>query len=67
MKRIRHQVRWQAGEAIVFINGKIAMTHHLGLKDRWGKYPSRRLIGLNEKDKQAVLDIFLKYTRALDI
>lgn len=56
----RMQAKWGIDKAEVFINGRLGPIHHQGQTERGIKYPSRKLIGLPEKDKQAVLDILLK-------
>jgi phage virion morphogenesis protein len=56
----RMQAKWTTENAVISINGKLAPIHHEGQEERGIQYPSRTLIGLPEKDKQAVLDILLK-------
>ncbi|HDI5643043.1 TPA: phage virion morphogenesis protein, partial [Salmonella enterica] len=59
-----------ADSASVQFEGKvqrIARVHHYGLRDRVSpkggviKYPSRKLLGLNEHTENEVRDLLLKY------
>ena len=54
------QAKWTTENAVVSIGGKLANIHHKGATIDGYRYAARTLIGLPEKDKQAVLDILLK-------
>jgi len=56
----RIKAQWGLESAELFLNGIIAQVHHFGRTEKGVKYPSRQLLGISKKDKQAVLDILIK-------
>lgn len=56
----RMKAQWSVDTATVSANGRISSIHHYGEEAKGIQYPARTLLGLNSKDKQAVLNILLK-------